>query len=106
MTSQEPPLPSIFVRADALKAWATMVSLRVNSPSPRIFTLVTGPLARLGSLYLNPTGVLVHPDAGSVINGKAYGFDGTTVLFPNADPVLGPDGRSYDCETVDALELR
>ena len=41
-----PPLASIFDFADALKAWAATVSFFVSSPSPRIFTRSTGPLAR------------------------------------------------------------
>src|ERR1043166_4873264 len=46
MTWQEPPLPSIFAFADALKACAVTVSFLVSSPSPRIFTPAALPFAR------------------------------------------------------------
>ena len=40
---------STLERADALKAWAATVSFLVSSPSPRILTRLTGPLARPAS---------------------------------------------------------
>src|SRR5678816_84301 len=55
---------------------------------------LTGPLVRLGSLYLNPTGVVVQPDAGRFTHCVPPGVWAVAAVAPFCDgsPVAGLRG--------------
>ena len=74
-SSHVPPLASILVLAEALKAWALTVSFRVNSPPPRILMPAPRPLARPAlaqSRFVHP-GAVVEMVERFQVDGQVAG---------------------------------